>query len=146
MSRNLGQTTCYFCSTEVEMVEAPRLVTVEDTGPHYFKFARGRIVAHAVCPMCRAKYLAWVDGTGCSGVDHQYPSPRYDDDGKPVPADLSFRTAYNDEPAPADMPEFAVEVILTYIKTPWARCSQCGKPTRSGRSADPQECVESYRH
>jgi len=55
--------------------------------------------AHAHCPMCGAKYLAWFNYPGC-GDDRQHPSKKH--------IDLSFRASFNDEPAPADLPTKAV--------------------------------------
>lgn len=118
MSRNLCQTDCEFCKGVVTLDEQARSITEAETGP-YFPEYRGMLVANATCRQCRAKYLAWVDDrpTGKPWSTHA------GDGNKLGFFDLSFRAAFNDEPADEDMPEFEIEMVST--RTPWPRC-KCG--------------------
>lgn len=98
MSRNLCQRSCYFCSADedqIVFVEEPRLITETDAGPYY----RGRedqIVANAECSGCGAKYLAWVDWPSGPEYFHKRERDRF--------SDLSFRSTFNDEWGPEDLP------------------------------------------
>jgi hypothetical protein len=103
VSRNLCHTTCRHCGHELTLDEGPRLITVEDTGEHFIGTYLGMVVANASCPLCCAKYLAWLDGT--NRTSHAYPSPIVID-GKYDVCDLSYRSTFNDEPGDDDMPAF----------------------------------------
>lgn len=97
MSRNLGQTCCKICSDKVVLDEQPRLATENDCGFYLSERRPGFMVANSHCVACDAKYLAWVesdDGTGNQFVD------------------LSFRSTFNDEPGPDDLPTQEVLVRL----------------------------------
>jgi hypothetical protein len=96
MSRNLCATDCYFCRSDVRLVEAPRHVELRDVGPRYATEYDGLIVADAECTACGGKYLAWVDWPN----GHEHWHKRDCDDFR----DLSFRSTFNDEPGEADMP------------------------------------------
>lgn len=104
MSRNLCSTSCAICHAEVLLEEPPRPATATDVGPHYAdRYVGALVVANAKCRACEAKYLAWVShdflsGGGCSRWQRQ----PYE--GGPPFVDLSFRAAFNDEPAAADLP------------------------------------------
>lgn len=91
MSRNLGYTLCDRCGSDVRLEETPRYITPEEAGP-YFRNYHGMLVANAVCWDCGARYLAWMNY-------HGLPAP---EDGRPV--DLSYRSTFNDEPGPDDLP------------------------------------------
>lgn len=119
MSRNLCQMNCNDCpAPRVALVERPRHITEADAGRYFREFA-GLLVANAECPLCHAKYLAWVDETGrapyqMNGYVHVFdrcPS-EYGVDY----FDLSYRAAFNDEPAPDDLPTHDVEIA--YVCTP----------------------------
>lgn len=129
MSRNLCRTSCCFCPGVPVAVEAPRLITEADAGP-YFQEYKGMTVAHAECPECEAKYLAWLKDSPqwCS----KYGRPA-EGDGV-APFDLSFRSTFNDEPDAQDLPTYSIEVVTKLIRTPWAfLCSKCGgKLTSAG--------------
>jgi len=107
MSRNLASTKCKRCGFIPTLIEAPRPVTIQDTGSAYFDLYKGLIVANAECPECKAKYLAWIDGTGqkrctsypCKAEDYPF-------------FDLSFRGSFNDEPGPNDAPPYAPPVTI----------------------------------
>ncbi len=101
MSRNLCQTECGQCGIDaVRLVEDPRLLTEEDAGVYHASY-RYLVVANAECALCGAKYLAWVSGT--PGLSHNLldfegtaPESRF--------RDLSYRSTFNDEAGPDDMP------------------------------------------
>ena len=107
MSRNLGRTDCYFCNSDVELLEQPRPVTVEEVRPYEEYYVGMLTVANAWCPQCEAKYLAWVDHSGANG--HMRRTP--DDDRLFV--DLSFRSSFNDEPGFDDLPKYNVVHVPT---------------------------------
>lgn len=117
MSRNLCETHCDFCKGDVTLDEAARPITEPEAGPYFPEF-RGMLVANATCRVCKAKYLAWVDErpTGKSWTRHA------EADGRGF-HDLSFRAAFNDEPAEEDLPEFKIEMVPQ--RSPWPRC-ECG--------------------
>lgn len=129
MSRNLGQTDCEFCKGTVTLDEQSRPITEDETGP-YFPEYRGMLVANATCRVCKAKYLAWVDKrpTGKSWARHAEDERGFHD--------LSFRAAFNDEPADEDMPEFKIEMVPQ--RTPWPKC-ECGGKQHYGM------CVKCYK-
>ena len=113
MSRNLCRTTCYYCDSPVLPKEEPRLATKFDVG-RYTEQYEGRLwCAAAVCPACRATYLAWYSDT---------PWPRE----STVPEcqeeimDLSFRSSFDDEPDDADLPLYAVEKRWVRVG-PWVK-------------------------
>jgi hypothetical protein len=111
MSRNLCQTNCDGCGYDgVELLEAPRPIRADECGP-YFPEYEGMLVANAECVYCAAKYLAWVNETTRKNKMHyrdwRYPGKEPWDD-KPF-VDLSWRAAFNDEPAEEDLPEYDVK-------------------------------------
>ncbi len=103
MSRNLGTTSCRICNASIVLEEKPRPATVVDCGAYFGNYPPGFMVANAHCYWCGAKYLAWVS--------HDFPAQRYGSRWQrdPIPGlgfcDLSFRHAFNDEPAPEDLPD-----------------------------------------
>ncbi len=117
MSRNLASTDCYYCDGEVVLDEKPRPITKEDYGS-YDEYV-GMLVANATCSICEAKYLAWVNRS------YMYNQPVPDD--QPF-GDLSFRSTFNDEPGIVDLPTYKIKRIVTYEKTPWPICADCGTP------------------
>ena len=110
MSRNICDgDNCYYCYASVRADEKPRLATKDDVG-RYTETYEGRLwVAHATCPRCEAKYLAWYS---------RVPFPR----GSPSLlcedhiVDLSFRSTFNDEPGPADKPRWVIRKTVTWIR------------------------------
>lgn len=108
MSRNLCRTDCYFCNGVVALVELPRPINEADAGRH-FDLCKDLTVAHAECVDCQAQYLAWVKGT--------HFQARFDDEGNPAPADLSFRSTFNDEPGDDDLPKWKIGRVRT---GPWS--------------------------
>jgi hypothetical protein len=60
-------------------------------------------VANAECPVCKAKYLAWVyppTKGRHAGRSYYHNGAFYD---------LSFRSTFNDEPGESDLPVFEAE-------------------------------------
>ena len=88
MSRNLAMATCERCHSSVELEEAARPITEQEAGP-YFEAYTGMLVANATCPRCQARYLAWVRAWACEASYF----------------DLSYRSTFNDEPGPGDLPK-----------------------------------------
>jgi hypothetical protein len=150
MSRNLSTAHCYCCSGVVKMDEPPRRVTEKDVGNYYetrdgYGFA-DMIAAHASCVDCKAKYLAWVNLADCVGYGSWYMQKHgrngkhLDNDGNERGFyDLSFRSTFNDEPGPEDMPDEIItrEWVIT-SRAPWPMCpGGCGfkslvAPAREG--------------
>ena len=95
MSRNLCRTNCAICSGDVKLEEAPRPVTVDETGLYSSEYMGRLTVANASCA-CGAKYLAWVRLSGSGG--------HLSNDRHEPFIDLSFRASFNDEPAAEDLP------------------------------------------
>jgi hypothetical protein len=60
------------------------------------------VVANAICEFCKAKYLAWVDGSKRKG--DKYPHTGHDFEF----TDMSFRSSFNDEPNIEDFPIFEI--------------------------------------
>ena len=112
MSRNLNSTICDFCGHAVELNEEPRKITVNDTGVHMFEEFEGMMVADAECPMCLAKYLAWVDEAPRVRNKHRHAYRSPDSYGGIV--DLSFRQSFNDEPAEQDLPVYDVQQVVAW--------------------------------
>lgn len=98
MSRNLGDTSCEICYSSIVLEETARPATEPDCGVYFKNYPPGFMVANAHCYECGAKYLAWVDLPGRGG--HWKRSPG---DLRPF-VDLSFRSSFNDEPGPDDLP------------------------------------------
>lgn len=112
MSRNLGDTSCAICHRDVVLCGEPHPITAEEAG-RYLDEYRGMVVADAVCSFCDAKYMAWVKRAKWS---------RGYEDTRPF-IDLSFRRAFNDEPAPEDLPtpEMLLRVHLEQCSADQAR-------------------------
>ena len=118
MSRNIGDTSCYYCHQEIKLDEEPRPTTKEETGAYYDEYAT-MPVANATCTLCEAKYLACIQYT-----DWAPAAPSGD-----VPfVDLSFRSTFNDEPGPDDTPRWKIGTVVTFEKTPWPTCTACEVP------------------
>jgi hypothetical protein len=98
MSRNLGDTCCRICSGDgdVHMIEAPRPITAEECGAYADLYVGHLVVARAICSFCGAKYLAWVS--------HDLAGWKREPSASQSFVDLSFRRAFNDEPAAEDLP------------------------------------------
>lgn len=96
MSRNLCRTGCPCCDGQPVLTETPRPIREDEAGAYYHEY-QGMMVAEAECPDCHAKYLAWV--TGHVHCDRM----RWAAQGLPY-VDLSYRSTFNDEPGPEDLP------------------------------------------
>ena len=102
MSRNLCRTDCQRCSGPITLDEDPRLVTKEETGVYFAEY-RGMLVANAECAWCKARYLAWLTRP------QRWPGVGNSESrGVWEPIDLSFRSTFNDEPGPDDLPEATI--------------------------------------
>lgn len=108
MSRNLAETRCVHCGHDVELDEEPRPITAADAGL-YFDEYEGMTVANAFCPACNAQYLAWIDQS--TRKVHGGRKPDY---GKIT--DLSYRSTFNDEPSPEDLPTYNVQRIELWLR------------------------------
>jgi len=97
VSRNLCSTECHRCDSEVDLDEAPRFILPTEAGVYFDEFD-GMLVANATCPRCGARYLAW-----CADVPGRAYPRRPDFDMKYF--DLSYRSTFNDEPGPDDLPK-----------------------------------------
>lgn len=97
MSRNIGSTRCSICYGDVVLEEAPRLGSAADFGAYADEYAGKLEVANARCGDCGTLYLAWVRHRthlwGHLANERNEPF-----------VDLSFRHAFDDEPAPEDLP------------------------------------------
>ena len=110
MSRNLARTDCYFCPDTPTIQEQPRPITAADAGA-YFDEYRGMLIANAECPLCEAKYLAWVDE---HGREQRFSWPPPSGPGEIGFFDLSFRSTFNDEPGVADLPRWEIKTTVTH--------------------------------
>jgi hypothetical protein len=108
VSRNLGTNVCYFCSGGVTLKEPPREIRPDEARAYIDEYA-GMVVAKAECVDCEAKYLAWVKPAPGHGPTMHSEGPFFD---------LSFRSTFNDEYGPADVPTYAIETIRRR-KGPW---------------------------
>lgn len=96
MARNIGDTSCNICEGTVLLEESERPITAEECGDSAAAYMGRLTVANARCRGCGALYLAWVRIKGGQG---RMANPRGD-----AFVDLSFRTSFNSEPAPSDLP------------------------------------------
>ena len=104
MSRNIGTTECH---GPVVVEEAPRPITPAEARVYYDEFRLLR-VANAHCPVCGAKYLAWFSGWSFT------KSAWLDSDEV---CDLSYRSAFNDEPYDDDLPTHIVrETVILEVR------------------------------
>lgn len=113
MSRNLATTCCHRCrAPSVCLDEEPRLITEAEAGCHFYEYL-GMKVAHATCPRCQARYLAWVQPS-CWVCDAGYFA-------------LSYRSTFNNEPGLDDLPkpDILVELDeqLKYVPLDDAACT-----------------------
>ena len=121
MSRNLSRVDCYFCSGRVVTEESPRPIRRDECGVYFDcdHGYEGLLVAGAHCYDCNAKYLAWADETTI--VRHRSWHRRVMESGHSH-FDLSFRSTFNDEPGPEDLPDR--ESFRAWRD--WPRCDRCG--------------------
>lgn len=103
MSRNLCDTACRICGDEAKLDGPARPIAKFDAGGYFDNYAGKLIVADARCSNCDAKYLAWVSVVPRTSMDSGHWKKYGDHDDRPF-VDLSFRRAFNDEPAPEDLP------------------------------------------
>lgn len=109
MSRNLSETGCHFCPApgrDIVLEEEPRPITRADAG-RYFDEYEGFMMANAHCYHCDAKYLAWCAES--KAWLRKYGRERYPNEPRDGLRhfDLSFRSTFNDEPGPDDLPKWA---------------------------------------
>lgn len=133
MSRNLCMTACKFCDGTVRTHEAPRPITEREAGVYFPEFV-GMLVAKAACVDCEAPYLAWVDMRTCKGPPHEGRRWAPHAASGESHCDLSHYHAFNDEPAEADMPKYAIETVRQ--RKPWPACYVCSKPMNNGHCID----------
>ena len=103
MSRNLCDTACRICCGEVKLEGEPHPITADECSGYVDEYIGKLIVANARCESCNAKYLAWVAVVPGSRMDCGHWKRRGEWDDRPF-VDMSFRRAFNDEPAPEDLP------------------------------------------
>ena len=108
MSRNIGIAECDRCGVTPVLSERPRKITRKDACKFYEEF-EGLIVAHAVCPQCGARYLAWVNEKKRKRKSF---SPRAPIKGVGF-FDLSYRSTFNEEPGPKDLPPWTPPITIT---------------------------------
>jgi len=104
MSRNLGRTDCAVCDAghdDIALCEQPRPITERDAGRYYAEYKDRLIVANAECTTCGAKYLAWIS-IHRTVIDRQ--GTNFDNSFGVRFCDISFRSTFNDEPGPDDLP------------------------------------------
>jgi len=112
MSRNLGVRDCYNCGHPVEFTSPAHPITRDEAGRYYDEY-EGMIVAMAECPICLAKYLAWIDQRNCVNPVHKDFALHMDIiDNRPF--DLSYLSTFNDEPGEEDLPVYDVQKIETW--------------------------------
>jgi hypothetical protein len=105
MSRNLYDLECHRCKApKVSIVGPTRRGTREDFG-RYAQEYMGMAVADAECPRCQAKYLAWVSNLPYAG-ERAWALGEYGYQ------DLSYRSTFNDEPGPDDLPKPKILIEL----------------------------------
>jgi len=105
MARNLGRTDCAQCGYPKMRLEEPaRLITKKEAGRFERAHTVTLVVANAVCPVCKTRYVAWVD----RNVDRE----RWIKPGKKTQyyVDLSYRSTFDDEPGEKDIP-YRVDVF-----------------------------------
>ena len=143
MSRNLGRTDCRKCMGVVVLEEAPRLLTRDDVGAHIesrggYSYA-GMIGAKAICEDCGAKYIAWCSLDDCEGYGSFYWSRP-----KEGPFfDLSYRSTFNDEAGPDDLPDEIVTRKMVIVgRKPWPRCA-CGAKAWNANS-EKSQCFDCF--
>lgn len=120
MSRNIGDILCYFCGTDnIKLVEPERPITKFDAHA-YFDEYEGMTVANAECKICKAQYLAWIDGSKrtFTSVESNHPMSYYPN-RKDLPdsykfVDMSMRSTFDDEPSCVDFPIFNIDGSLWY--------------------------------
>jgi|SRR5208337_986203 len=132
MSRNLGITSCHYCSGIVKLEEAPRPITREEAGVYYelrdgYSY-EGMITANAKCEDCNAKYLAWIDLSACPGYRPYHTRDRHSETiAERGFFDLSFRASFDDEPGVEDGPDFVItRKTVIDSRLPWPLCEKCG--------------------
>lgn len=143
MSKNLGYVSCAFCPGEVRVTGPVRSFDLE-FGAHILDEYQGMEVADAECVHCEAPYLAWISDN--RRLRYRGTNSRVEEDGKLIPFDLSHRFSFDDEPSAKDYPKYTVKQIVRYDVTPWMACSECGGPSRSGITSDPENCHFGYKH
>lgn len=88
MSRNLGQVNCAVCGCEVTATGKPYRRDDDDAR------SNGLLVCDAECTVCRTRYTGWLEYT--PGSRWRTPDTGF--------FDLSYRSTFNDEPGPDDIP------------------------------------------
>ena len=109
MSENLHATKCVHCGNDVELLETPRPITEKEAGNFYVD--KGILFAKAHCPICLARYLAWI-GSSTKVLpikkDLVKGMTLY---GEVV--DLSYLSTFSDQPGKGDLPVYEVQKTTT---------------------------------
>lgn len=115
MSRNIGDSCCYFCGGKIAYDEKPRPITKKDAGYYFDEYCDNLIVAASHCEDCQAKYLAWFNRIYTPYSENH--------------CDLSFLSTFDDEPGTSDLPLYDVEVkrVVRSINHPDFFCVTCQK-------------------
>lgn len=107
MSRNLCQTDCPRCGSKRIRVWDVREGTKDDFVHRYYDEFQTMLVGDAECTDCGCKLLAWVRPP-IVGIhnDDKFSFCDYNQsiDGTAHFFDLSYRSTFNDEPGPDDLP------------------------------------------
>jgi len=138
MSRNLLRTDCYYCpSPKVELVgpEAPFVAHFPAFHEDYQREYASLRLRDAECPVCGAQYVAWMNWPGRSlHHEHALAEAGY--------CDLSFRSTFDDEPGPADLPVWkVVEERSLHWVSPWKGCGYADG-TKDEHHKDCHSCAE----
>lgn len=108
MSRNLNSVSCMRCRTEVRAAgQSYRLPDDHWSMP-------GLLLVDAECPVCQARYSAWVVDNDCRGTMRRRHINQEDKDRGFY--DLSYRSTFNDEPGPGDLPDVGKVEVLRVVK------------------------------
>lgn len=97
MSRNLGRVDCARCEEKVVLTSGWRVKSDPQPG------VNGMTVADAECQTCHARYTAWIKP---SPEEYNYGSRQFDLNQVAEYGfyDLSYRSTFNDEAGPDDLP------------------------------------------
>ena len=94
---------CVYCEMPVTAVGPVTKPTVEFVERYLGNNPRDYHFAPAHCPACEARYMAWFVFDA--------------EDDEFYIADLSWRSTFNDEPAPEDLPRYRVARTLVYQRS-----------------------------
>lgn len=102
MSRNCGTAGCYACDGRLRVDGAAQSFTALFPASSMRGEYGGHDFVPLVCEDCEAKFLGWVTrNTGAGEAE----------DGGITWYDVSWRSSFNDEPGPDDIPKWDVETV-----------------------------------